>query len=74
MYQGKTLIDMAQEIERQKSAKQDFVADTRKLHFGTGNDSEGEGETRLELRGDSDHPAQSFPITQTARRHWAQVG
>jgi intracellular sulfur oxidation DsrE/DsrF family protein len=74
MYQGKTLIDMAQEIERQKSAKQDFVADTRKLYFGASN-SEGEGETRLELRGDMDNPAQSFPITQTARRQiGAKVG
>ena len=77
---------MAQEIERQKAAKQDFVADTRKLYFGTchanangyirtGNDPDGLGETRLELRGDSDNPAQSFPITQTARRQiGAKVG
>ena len=33
MKQGRTLVDLAAEIERQRDAKADFVADTRKLRF-----------------------------------------
>ena len=31
MKQGRTIIQLAQELERQRQARKDFVADTRKL-------------------------------------------
>ena len=35
MKQGRTIIQLAQELERQRQARKDFVADTRKLAVKT---------------------------------------
>jgi len=60
MKQGKTLTELAVELERQQKSKRDFVADTRKLYMDpVSNDLEIEG---IE---------ESFPVRQFAHR---QIG
>ena len=61
MKQGRTLVDLAREIERQRDAKADFVADTRKLRFV----ANGHG-PRLEVEGQGE-----YGITEHAHR---QIG
>ncbi len=61
MKQGRTLVDLAAEIERQREAKADFVADTRKLKMVVN----GHG-PRLEIEGHGD-----YGVTEHAHR---QIG
>ena len=61
MKQGRNLVDLASEIERQREAKADFVADTRKLKMVCN----GHG-PRLEIEGHGD-----FGVTEHAHR---QIG
>lgn len=43
MKTGKSLVELATELERQNNAKRDFIADTRVLQFTTEQHTEGEG-------------------------------
>ena len=61
MKQGRTLVDLAEEIERQRDAKADFVADTQKLRMVVN----GHG-PRLDIEGHGD-----YGITPHAHR---QIG
>lgn len=62
MKTGKSLVELAQEIERQKAAKRDFVADTRKLCAVVGDDNR----VAVEIA-----DVGRFPIAETAHR---QIG
>ena len=44
MKQGQTLQELAAELDRQNSAKRDYVADTRRMHFTTITEQDREGE------------------------------
>jgi hypothetical protein len=35
MKQGRTIIELAKELERQRAVRKDYVADTRSLEFAT---------------------------------------
>lgn len=61
MKTGKTLVEMAQELQRQSEAKQDFIADTRVLEMTSTGDLALENGTRHE-----------FPITDHAHGQIAQ--
>ena len=39
MYQGKTLVELAQEVDRQNSVKKDYIIDTRSLEYNPVNES-----------------------------------
>ena len=59
MKNGKTLLELAQEIERQKTAKKDFVADTRQLKL------EDDGKT-LSLEGTGSFATRDLALQQIA--------
>lgn len=50
MKEGRTLIEMANELERQRAAKKDYISDTRNLRM----DATGDG-LQLSLRDDRSH-------------------
>lgn len=61
MKSGKTLVQLAQELERQATAKRDFTADTRNLEMLPSGELQIEGET-----------VETFPTTDHAQRQIAQ--
>ena len=62
MKNGKSLTELAQEIERRQAAKQDFIADTRELYFDSFTPDQ---PPKLQLSGES------YPITDICHR---QIG
>jgi hypothetical protein len=74
MKQGQTLQEFAAELERQNSAKEDYVADTRRMHFTTsvGEDGWGEG-SELDLVGEGAAPEASG-LTVTDHCHHQIAG
>jgi len=58
MREGKSLTDLAQEIERQAASKKDFIADTRHLGFAT----DERGTSRITVPSGEDSK-ERFPIT-----------
>jgi len=63
MKTGKTLVEMAQELQRQSEAKKDYIADTRVLEMSPA------GELALENGSRHDH---EFPVTDHAHSQIAQ--
>lgn len=66
MKEGRTLIEMANELERQRAAKKDFISDTRNLRM----DATGDG-LQLSLRDDRSHVVHMLGINDNAHR---QIG
>ena len=71
MKKGKTLTELATELDRQQDAKRDFVADSRKLYMNPEN-----GELEIDFGTGAterlDGPEiESFPIEQNAHRQLA---
>ena len=66
MKQGRTLMELAQELDRQRAAKKDFISDTRNLRM----DATGDG-LQLSLRDDRNHVVHMLGINGNAHR---QIG
>ena len=66
MKEGRTLIEMANELERQRAAKKDFISDTRNLRM----DATGDG-LQLSLRDDRSHVVHMLGVNDNAHR---QIG
>ena len=66
MKEGRTLIEMAQELERQRAAKKDYISDTRNLRM----DATGDG-LQLSLRDDRSHVVHMLGVNENAHR---QIG
>ena len=64
MKQGKTLLDLGKELERQRSARKDFIADTRSLEMVTD-----QAKTKLSLFLDDD--GKSFDVSELAHQQIA---
>ena len=64
MKQGRSLLDLGQELERQRRARKDFIADTRNLEMVSDKDG-----TTLSLFLDGD--GQSFSISELAHQQIA---
>ena len=64
MKQGRTILQLAQELERQRQARKDYLADTRRLNIGTEN-----GISRLTL--DMDSEAETFQVNELVHRQIA---
>lgn len=62
MKQGKSITELAQEIERQRDAKVDMLADTRRLSYTN------EGQLRISNGQSSDYPVNRFALNQIAER------
>lgn len=73
MKQGLSLQDFAAELERQNSAKQDYVADTRRMHFNTEVLETGRGgHSEIDLIGDGSTPDTSgLIVTEHCHRQLA---
>ncbi len=66
MKEGRTLIELAQELERQRAAKKDYISDTRNLRM----DATGDG-LQLSLRDDRSHVVHMLGVNDNAHR---QIG
>lgn len=66
MKEGRTLMEMAQELERQRAAKKDYISDTRNLRM----DATGDG-LQLSLRDDRSHVVHMLGVNDNAHR---QIG
>ena len=66
MKEGRTLIEMANELERQRAAKKDYISDTRNLRM----DATGDG-LQLSLRDDRSHVVHMLGVNDNAHR---QIG
>ena len=66
MKEGRTLVELAQELERQRAAKKDFISDTRNLRM----DATGDG-LQLSLRDDRSRVVHVLGVNETAHR---QIG
>ena len=66
MKEGRTLIEMAQELERQRATKKDYISDTRNLRM----DATGDG-LQLSLRDDRSHVVHMLGVNDNAHR---QIG
>lgn len=66
MKEGRTLIELAQELERQRAAKKDYISDTRTLRM----DATGDG-LQLSLRDDRSHVVHMLGVNDNAHR---QIG
>lgn len=66
MKEGRTLIEMAQELERQRAAKRDYISDTRNVRM----DFTGDG-LQLSLRDDRSHVVHMLGVNDNAHR---QIG
>ena len=66
MKEGRTLIELAQELERQRAAKKDYISDTRNLRM----DATSEG-LQLSMRDDRSHVVHMLGVNDTAHR---QIG
>ncbi len=64
MKQGRTIIQLAQELERQRMARKDYIADTRNLEVETA-----AGKTRLTLG--MDEKAETFILNELAHKQIA---
>ena len=64
MKQGRSLMDLGEELQRQRSARKDFIADTRSLEMET---EDGVSKVRLFL----DDKEQEFPVGDTAHQQIA---
>ena len=66
MKQGRTLPELAAELERQNSGKRDFVADTRSIDMETPEPQEGEEGDRSRLHLHGINGGERFPVTPHA--------
>ena len=66
MKEGRTLVELAQELERQRAAKKDYISDTRNLRM----DATGDG-LQLSLRDDRSHVVHMLGVNENAHR---QIG
>lgn len=66
MKEGRTLVELAQELERQRAAKKDYISDTRNLRM----DATGDG-LQLSLRDARSHVVHMLGVNENAHR---QIG
>lgn len=67
MKNGRTLVELAQELERQRAVKKDYASDTRNLRM----DVIGDGQLQLSMRDDSSSIVHMLGINDVAHR---QIG
>lgn len=65
MKQGKSIIELAQELERQRNVRKDYIADTRSLRVKTG-----DGGSRLSIT--MDQAEENFRLNELAHKQLAE--